>query len=192
MKKEADNTYPVHSLIKKRWSPRAFSSQNIERQKINSLFEAARWAASSRNLQPWRFIYATSDKKEMFQRLFDCLVEFNQNWVKTAPLLILTVAKTIINGRQQTHALHDVGLAIGNLSLQATAMDLYVHQMGGFDVEKARKEFNLPDGYEPVTMIAAGYIGESNILPDDLQKMEMASRERMTQESFVFEGDFKR
>lgn len=178
--------------IKERYSPRAFDSREIEQEKIDALFEAARWAPSSYNGQPWRFIYATKENSELWDKLFDALVEFNQTWVKNAPMIILAVARKTYEHNQQpyAHNWHDVGLAVGNLMNQATEMGLYMHQMGGFDFEKAASNINLPDELEPVSMIAVGYKGDINVLPEDFQKMENQPRTRKALNDIVFTKPF--
>lgn len=143
------------------------------------LFEAARWAASCMNEQPWRFIYATQEQPAQHGRLFDCLVPANQEWVKTAPLLVMTLIRTVYdNGKPNRWAMHDLGLAVGNLTTQATAMGLYVHNMAGFSVEKARQTFGLAPEIEPVTMIAIGYLGDPAQLNARLREREEAVQER--------------
>ncbi|MFQ5629130.1 MAG: nitroreductase family protein, partial [bacterium] len=139
-----------------------------------------RWAPSSFNEQPWRFLVATKDEPVEFERMLQCLAEANQSWAQHAPVLMLTVASLQFarNGKPNRHALHDVGLAVANLSVQATAIDLSVHQMAGFDREKARDTYNIPEDYEVVTALALGYPGEPNSLPNALQQMERAPRKR--------------
>ena len=179
----------VHDLIRGRWSPRAFSNRTVELEKLTSLLEASRWAASSYNEQPWSFIVATADRPAEYSRLLSCLVEFNQSWAQSAPVLILSVAKLHFgNGLENRHALHDVGAAVSNLSTQALALDLFVHQMAGFDVEKARSDFGIPDGYEPVATIAIGYLGDPQTLPESLREQELASRTRKPFNEFIFSG----
>lgn len=170
----------INELIKKRYSPLAFDKKPVEEVKIQRLFEAARWAPSSRNEQPWRFVYSTSNNRSAFGKMFDCLADGNKVWAKTAPLLILSVACTFssYNGKPNFYALHDTGMAVANLLIQATDMGLYVHQMGGFDKNMARRNLNIPDKYEPVAMMAVGYKGDPDDLPDDLQKRENAVRTR--------------
>lgn len=137
----AETQYTVHELIRGRWSPRAFSNRTVERDKLLSLLEAARWAASSYNEQPWSLIVATQDQPSEYARLLSCLVEFNQSWAQSAPVLMLSVAKLHFdrNGKENRHAFHDVGAAASNLATQAIALDLFVHQMAGFDAQKARR-----------------------------------------------------
>lgn len=183
----------IHELIDKRWSPRAFSEQAIAPEKIEKLFEAASFAASCFNEQPWRFIYATKDYPERYDQLLSCLVEFNQMWVKTAPMIILTLVskKFAQNRKENHHARHDLGLAIGNMSVQAISMNLYVHQMAGFSAEKAREMFEIPDDFDVVSMIAVGYLGDSMQLPENIREMESNKRERRSLDKILFDGDWE-
>jgi nitroreductase len=183
-----ETQYTVHDLIRGRWSPRAFSDRTVERDKLLTLLEAARWAASSANEQPWSLIVATKDQPSEYIRLLSCLVESNQSWAQSAPVLMLSVAKIHFehNGNENHHAFHDVGAAISNLSTQAIALDLFVHQMGGFDAETARSQFGIPSGYDPVAMMAIGYLGDPQTLPATLQARELASRTRKPLTEFVF------
>lgn len=188
-KKQADAEYPIHSLIESRWSPRVFSDKKISRKTLHMLFEAARWAASSNNAQPWRFIYAYKGETG-YDKLYSCLMEFNQSWAGNAPLLVYTAIKEKFDsGKENYHALHDLGLAVGNLCLQAQSMDIAVHQMAGFDWKKAQELLNVPEGYHLATVLAVGYYGgDVEDLPSKLQDKEEAERKRMPQEDFVFEG----
>ncbi|MGM0647425.1 MAG: nitroreductase family protein [Bacteroidota bacterium] len=151
--------HPILTAIKDRYSPVDFQKDVLSEEEINSLFDAARRAASSFNEQPWRFIYATKDNPEEYQRLLDLLVPQNQEWAKRAPVLMLTVAstKSSVTGKDNIYAFHDTGMAVGNLLAQATSMGIYVHQMGGYDREKARDNLHLPEDHAPVAMIALGY-----------------------------------
>ena len=190
LEKLTETQYTVHDLIRGRWSPRAFSNRTVERDKLLSLLEAARWAASSYNEQPWSLIVATKDQPSEYARLLSCLVEFNQSWAQSAPVLMLSVAKLHFdrNGKENRHAFHDVGAAASNLTTQAIALDLFVHQMAGFDAEKARSQFNIPNDHEPVAMIAIGYLGDPQTLPEALQAQELAPRTRKLLTEFVFTG----
>src|SRR5829696_1208912 len=134
MTKLHDTAHPVHDLVRRRWSPRAFSSRAVERETLLSVLEAARWAPSSFNAQPWSFLVATQEDPAGFERMLNCLVPQNQAWAKAAPVLMIAVAKTHFehNGKPNRHALYDTGQAVAFLTLQATALDLYVHQMAGF------------------------------------------------------------
>jgi nitroreductase len=185
--KLALNDYPIHELIRSRWSPRAYSEQSVEQEKLLSLLEAARWAPSSYNHQPWSFIVATKDDPTEYNRLLSILVEFNQGWAKTAPVLILAVAKVRTDdGKINRHAFHDVGLALENLILQATSFGLFAHQIGGFNGDKAKTEYQIPEDYEPATALTIGYPGDPQSLPDGLKERELAPRVRKPLQEFVF------
>lgn len=187
MKPEPSFLYPIHPLLKRRWSPRAYGAQPVEEEKIHLLFEAARWAASAMNEQPWRFIYSVKENRDRYNRLFECLNDGNKVWAVSAPLLILAMVKTHFekSNKPNRWAFHDLGLAVGNLTAQASALDLYVHNMAGFSVEKARELFDLPADLEPVTMIAVGYIGDLSLLPDDLRKREIEPQMRKLPEEII-------
>ena len=191
--KAADNQYPVHDLLRQRWSPIAFSEQQVEPEKLCSVLEAARWAASSYNEQPWSFIVATSDNQEEFNRLLSCLAEGNQIWAQNAPVLMISVAKLSFerNGVENRHAFHDVGAALANLAIQATANGLFIHQMAGFDVPKTKETYGIPEGYEPVEAVALGYMGDPQALNEKLQQRALAPRSRKPLEDFVFFGNWK-
>jgi len=186
MHKPATVSFPVHDLIAERWSPRAFSSEPVSREQLGSLLEAARWAPSCFNEQPWSFLVATRDDEEGFERLAVCLVEGNA-WARSAPVLMLSVARTTFerNDRPNRHAFHDVGLAVGNLVLQAQAAGLATHQMAGFDREKARTTLAIPAPFEPVAMIAVGHRGDPATLPKPLAEREHAPRTRKPLASLV-------
>jgi nitroreductase len=190
MDKTARTQAPIHELIRQRWSPRAFSSQPVEPDKLLSLFEAARWAASSSNEQPWAFLVATQEDPKSYAEVLGVLVESNRDWAKKAPILILTLAHTQFekDGRPNRHAFYDLGQAAENLSLQSTALGLVAHQMAGFDVEAARQRFAVPAGWEPVSVIALGYPGSLDSLAEKLQQRETAARKRKPLDSFVFSG----
>lgn len=188
MEKHATADAPIHELIARRWSPRAFSEQPVEAAKLRSLFEAARWAPSSNNEQPWRFLVATKETPAEFDRLLACLLEGNRKWAFRAPVLILSVAGLQFedNDKPNRHAYHDVGMAAENLVLQATSMGLFAHQMAGFDAEKARADCSIPTGFDPVAMIAVGYPGDPALLPDYLREREAKPRERQPVGDFVY------
>jgi nitroreductase len=181
--------YAIHPLIAGRRSTRAFAATSVEPETLASLMEAARWAPSCMNEQPWSFIIATKESKSDFDRLLGCLIEFNVQWAQHAPVLLLSVAKLKFeSGELNRHALHDVGQAIASLTFQAMASGLVVHQMAGFDVEKARREFSIPQDYEPVAAAAIGYPGNSADLPEKLRKKDEMQRTRRPISNFVFEG----
>lgn len=179
MEKPADTQYPIHDLLRRRWSPRAFDDRPIEPEKLRSLFEAARWAPSSNNGQPWRFLVATKENKIEYDRLFNCLLEGNQKWAHRVPVLLLSVAKLQFeDGSPNRHSLHDTGMAAENLVLQGTALGLVAHQMAGFRIDQARADCKIPEGYEPVAMIAVGYPGDPALLSDHLRAREAQPRVR--------------
>jgi nitroreductase len=185
--KQAVVDYPIHPLLQERWSPRAFDPRPVEEAKLRSILEAARWAASGGNGQPWHFVVAVQERPEEYAKLASCLNPGNAEWAAGAPVLMLTVAKMITSsGRPHRHAFHDVGLAVANLSFQATALGLYVHQMAGFSVEDARLLYGIPEEYEPVTMLALGYLGDPDTLPEQRRAQELAPRARKPLAEFVF------
>ncbi len=188
MDKEAPTDSPIHELLRRRWSPRAFSDLLIEPERLRSVLEAARWAPSSFNDQPWAFLMATRDQPEQHARMLSVLVEGNQAWAQVAPVLLLSVARLNfdLNGRPNRHAMHDVGLATAHLLLQATALGLAGHAMAGFHVEKARELFGIPASWEPVAAIALGYPGDPASLSESNRKMELAPRTRKPLDQFVF------
>lgn len=194
IKKQTPTEYEIHPLVKERWSPRAFSSKIITDTDIHQLLEAGRWAPSSNNLQPWRIIWGL-EGTETYNRIFDCLVEFNQGWAKGAPALMLgAIKKDTKDGKENFHALHDLGLFMGNVLTQAQSMNIALHQMAGIDYKKAAKEFGFPDNYHVATAVAIGYYGGNPAsLPSDLQEQETKEkRERKSQSEFAFNGNFKK
>ena len=195
--KPAPTDHAVHEIIEHRWSPRAFAATPVEEEKLRQLFEAARWAASSSNVQPWRFLVARNGETS-FQKLYDCLAGGNQAWTQNVPVLVLSVADTMFPAkgdkpaRDNPTAKHDLGLAFANLTFQATALGLHVHAMAGFDKEKTREVFEIPDPYEPVSVTAIGYRAPSSTLSEGLREREEAPRSRKSLREIVFEGDWGR
>lgn len=187
--KTAKTDYRISPVLADRWSPRQFSDREVSHEQMHRLLEAARWAASSANGQPWRFMY-TFRGTDAYNLLVDHLSDWNQKWVRNAPVLMLTAyKKKFDNGKENFHALHDLGLAIGNLTFQAAIMELAVHSMAGVDWQKAHKTYNIPEGYHIATAVAVGYYGgKSAELPDDMAKTEIAPRERIPQNAFAAEG----
>jgi nitroreductase len=177
----------VHDLIHRRWSPRAYADKEVPAAELKRLFEAARWAASSSNEQPWRFLVGRRGD-DTYQKIFNALVEFNQSWAKSAPVLVLSVAKNIFtnNGKPNAYGMHDTGAASATLALQATAIGLHTHSMAGFDREQLRASFAIPSDYEIGAVTAIGYLGDPATLPEHLQKMEVSPRQRKPVEEFVF------
>jgi nitroreductase len=188
MNKTATSQYPIHPLLAGRWSPRAFDARPVEPAELRSLLEAARWAASSFNEQPWRFIVARREDSVEFAKLLACLVEANRVWARDAGALVLTVAKRRFTRNDQVNrvAEHDIGLAVANLTLQAEELGLRVHQMAGVDLAQAREAYAIPDGYDPLTAVAIGHAGDPGRLPEALREAEQEPRERRPQREFVF------
>jgi len=185
--------YPLHPLLAQRRSLRAFSSRLIVSDTLGSLLEAARWAPSSMNEQPWSFILATQQNEANFQRLLGCLLEFNVRWARNAPVLLLSVARTTFasNGELNRHALHDVGQAMAHLTFQANSCGLAVCQMAGFDIQKARETYSIPEDHEPVTVAAIGYPGDPAMLSERLRQKELTPQKRNRLDDFVFEGNWR-
>jgi nitroreductase len=185
-----DVQYPIHDLLRRRWSPRAFADRRVERDKLQSVLEAARWAPSSFNGQPWSFMVATKDDPAEFQRMLACLVPFNQQWASSAAVLMISVARITFehNNQPNRHAWYDTGAAVAMMAVQATYEGLHVHQMAGFDPDAARRTYEIPASAEPVSVIAMGYLGDPSGLPDDLRKKELAPGQRKPTSDFVFEG----
>lgn len=182
----------VLDVIKYRKSKRAYSSRPVEPEKIKSLFEAARWAPSSMNDQPWTYLYATKDQPELWNKLFDALNDSNKVWAKEAPLLVVSLARKYfsINGKPNGSARYDLGSANAFLTLQATALDLNIHQMGGYNHEKLIANLNIPDHYELGVIMAIGYWGDPEALPENLKQRELAPRQRHVQREFVMNHTF--
>ena len=192
MIKPAFTQYPIHDVLRNRWSPRAFSPRPVETDKLLSLFEAARWAPSGGNLQPWSFVLATSDEPEEHTRMVEILGAYNQVWARMAPVLVIVVAKMERQaGVANRWAWYDTGQAVAHLSVQATGQGLALRQMGGFDAHKARQLLGFPEGYEAVVAIALGYPGSPEDLPEDLRARELEVRSRKPLQSFVFEGHWE-
>ena len=182
--------HPVHDLITKRWSPYGFAATPVSDDDLRCLFEAARWAPSSYNEQPWSYIVAMQSDPAAFARLLSCLVEANQAWAQHAPILMISLARTTFarDGQPNRHALHDVGAATAQLTLQATALGLAVHPMAGIDLERIRAEYALPNDVEPVASIAVGWPGDPDELPERLREREKAPRERKSLDEIVLGG----
>ncbi|MGP1992346.1 nitroreductase family protein [Zobellia laminariae] len=185
----ADTEYEIFALLKQRYSPRVFRENLITKTHTHQLFEAARWAPSSNNLQPWRFIYSERGT-DAYKKIYDCLSDFNKSWAGNAPLLVLAIYKTHLdNGDENFHAPHDLGLSLGNIAVQAQYLGIGLHHMAGLDWKKAEKDFNVPKEYHISSALAVGYYGgDSNKLPDDLKEQETADRKRLPLSSFAFNG----
>lgn len=182
--------YPINPLILNRWSPRSMSGEALTDDELMALFEAARWAPSSYNNQPWRFIYGKLETPH-FSKLFDLLVDFNKGWCEKAGVLGLILSERIFkhNGKPSITHSFDTGAAWENLALEGASRDLVVHGMQGFDYERAKSDFNIPDEFEVLAMFALGKRGPKESLPAALQEKESPSTRKPVSE-IAFEGDF--
>ncbi len=187
--KIANTTYEISSLLKQRYSPRTFKDAPLSLLHVKKLFEAVRWLASFDNLQPWRFIYVEKGTKA-FDNLLACLTSDNSVWAKNTPMLLMTVCKEKIDEEKvYFHALYDLGLCLGAMTVQAEYLGIAVHRMAHFDVQKTRKDFEIPDDFNIATVIALGYYGgHLKRLPENLQNKETRERHRMPQTEFAFEN----
>jgi nitroreductase len=186
MIKEAKTSYPVIDLIRKRWSARSFSGKNISQNDLNTILEAASWAPSANNEQPWQYYYAFHGS-ENFQKLWECLLPGNQPWTKNASVLIAAVARKTYAANQKENpvAIHDLGMANSQLFLQATAMNIYGHPMAGFDKAKLSDFLHLNDQQEAVCMIALGYLDNPEKLEEPFKTREISPRQRKPLEEFA-------
>jgi nitroreductase len=186
--KKANTDYPIHESLAERWSPYAFQDCPVAASDLRSLFEAARWAPSSYNEQPWSYIVATQANPDQFHQVLSCLVEANQVWAKHAPVLALGIASLRFarNNTENRAAVHDLGLATGNLAVEATARGICIHQMIGILPDQARDRFEIPEGYEAWTAMAIGYQGDPMTLPDALKERDLMPRQRKSLDQFVF------
>lgn len=191
MNRQADTSFPINELAANRWSPRAFLDKPVEREKLVSMFEAARWSPSGGNEQPWRFIVGLSHD-ETWQKIFDTLNEGNREWNGKIPVLIIAIGNKISSwdGNISPVYQYDTGQSVAHLSIEAMHQGLFVHQMGGFSADKARELFDIPETHQPLTVIAAGYIGEPDSLPEKLKQRELQPRSRKELGEFVFSGKF--
>jgi nitroreductase len=190
--KKAVTDYPILQVLAERWSPYGFDDRPVREADLRSLFEAARWAASSYNEQPWRYLIATKEDPREFKRLLLCLVEGNQVWAKAAPVLALGIVSLRFarNDKDNRAAVHDLGLASGNLLVEATSRGLSVHQMIGILPDKAREVYQIPEHYEAWTALAIGYrtdAAKQEGLPDE---RDLAPRQRKPLSEFVFTGQW--
>ena len=190
MSKTASPDHPIHELISKRWSPYSYSNRPVPPADLLSIFEAARWAASSFNEQPWRYIVATRDQPDDYNRILSCLLEGNRTWAEQAPVLALGCIRQTFsrNNKPNRVAQHDLGLASASLSFEATSRGVYVHQMAGLMPDKARAVFAIPDGFEAVTGLTLGYRAEAGAGDPGLLARDERPRTRRPLGDFVFGG----
>jgi nitroreductase len=181
--------HPVLDVIRSRWSPAIYSPQTVEPEKLLSVLEAARWAPSSYNAQPWSFLVARKEQPEEFARMLSCLVPGNVTWAQHVPVLMISVAKLQFdNGNANRHALHDTGIATGFLMLQAASLGILAHGMAGFDPAKARELYAIPLTHEAVAAIGLGYPGDEQGALEELRKRNARHKPRRTLDQFVFAG----
>ena len=190
--RKAQTHVPINELLAERWSPRAYDvSRPISREQLAALLEAARWAPSCNGDEPWRYlIFDRNRDPEGWQKAFDCLSENNRKWVKNVPVLLLSCGGSIFehSGKPNRYGQHDTGAASVCLALQGAAMGLAVHQMGGYDAQKARAAFNIPEEYTPMAMIAVGYQASPDVLDEETKAKELKPRSRKPLETHFFEG----
>lgn len=193
MIKHARTEHPIQDVIARRWSPYGFADRDVSDADLRCLFEAARWAASSYNEQPWSYIVAKRAQQPEFGRLLSCLVETNQAWAKAASVLVLCVVTLNFKRNDQPNrvAMHDLGLATGNLLAEATARGLSVHPMGGILPERARELYSIPEGCDPVTALAIGHAGDPEAFTAEIRERDLAPRQRKTQRDFVFRATWR-
>jgi len=188
--KKPDLDYPIHPLIASRWSPRAYDTNPIESQKLQRIFEAARWTASASNHQPWYFMVGLKGDG-VYEKIFASLAEFNQLWVINAPVLALAIAKTTNpRGEENKSFAYDLGQSVAMLSLQAMAEGIYTHQMAGFNALEAASLLGIPDDYKVLVAFTLGYRGDAGNLHPNLQKLELSPRTRRSVSESVFTGSF--
>ncbi len=192
MNKQASTEYPIHSLIQHRWSPYRFMNREVTKLELMSLFEAARWAPSSYNEQPWRFILATKDKPDEFAKMQSILLQANQSWAKDAWALVLAATHLVFarNGKQNKAAIHDLGAAVSYLSLEAAARGISVHQIIGIDHDQARTVFNVPGEYEVLTAFAIGYADMNAQGDNKYTQRDNTVRSRNKVSEFVYENSW--
>ena len=190
--KEAATDHPILQVLAERWSPYVFADRSVSEADLRSLFEAARWAASSYNEQPWNYLVATRENSREFGRLLSCLVETNQAWAKAAPVLVLGGVRLQFtkNNQDNRAAVHDLGLAAGNLLVEATTRGFSVHQMIGILPDKAREVYQIPEHFEAWTAMAIGYKADPAKLPNALKERDLAPRQRKPLSEFVFTGQW--
>jgi len=183
-----DRQAEIHEVLEARWSTRAFSVRPVEPAAIVSLFEAARWAPSSANEQPWQYVAATKEDLPVYNLLLESMSENNRRWASAAPLIILALARTTYSrtGKPNRHSWYDLGQSVASLVFEATTRGLMVHQIGGFDPERILRGYQVPDGVEPVVLLAVGYPGDPESLPEELRQRERLPRSRKPLGSLVF------
>jgi nitroreductase len=182
--------HPVLDVIRNRWSPAIYSPKPVEHEQLLTILEAARWAPSSYNAQPWSFLVAFKDEPEEFSRMLSCLVPGNVAWAQHVPVLMISVAKLQFeNGKPNRHAWHDTGIATGFMMLQAASTGILAHGMAGFDPDKARELYSIPPTHDPVAAIGLGYPGDDEGAPEELRQRNV-HKPRRQMADFVFAGQW--
>ena len=190
MENNTTENKPIQEIFNQRWSPRSFQNLIPSEATLQKLFEAARWAPSSMNAQPWQFI-RTNQNTPAYQKLLSTLKATNQLWAKTAPILVLTMMKNLRpSGQPDRFAPYDLGQAVAYFSIAAAAQGLYTHQMGGFDAVKAAELFQIPQGYQAMTVIAVGFLGSPDDLPEGLEERNPLERTRKPIDQIVFNDEW--
>lgn len=192
--KIANRPAGLHTLLRERWSPRAFANSPVDTAIVTRLLEAAQWAMSCFNAQPWRIVYATSDDAASYERILSTLVPQNQTWAKTAPMIGIAIAQNHFehNGAPNATAGYDTGAGMALLTVQAQAEGLHVHQMAGFDGGKAREVLSIPDGYTPMAAFVVGYLGNAETLPEPIRERELQQGQRKALSEIAFHGTWPR
>ncbi len=192
MIKKTKNNSPINKLAEIRWSNRAFSPKEVESDKLNSILEAARWAPSAFNEQPWRFIVGKKGD-DTYDKILSTLVHWNQQWAGNAGVLILNITKNKFTHNNKPNATceYDLGQAVSFMALETVNQDLFSHQMSGFDAEKAAQIFDIGNDYNVVSVIAIGYYGDADKLPSDMLESEKAERSRKNMENITFYDEFQ-
>lgn len=193
MQKPAPTDHEIHALVRNRWSPVAFDPAPLDVEDVRRCLEAARWAASCFNEQPWTFIVGLRDREaDTWQGVLDCLVPANASWARHAPLLGIAVAKSHFekNGKPNRHAWHDVGLATAQLVLQVTSLGLFAHAMAGFSADEARERFDIPESHDPVAAIAIGRPGDGSLLDEEVRARDEKARSRKPLDEIVVGGSW--
>lgn len=185
--KRVKSNYSLNELSQNRWSPRSYDQREVEKEKIMSVMEAARWSASAFNEQPWRFIIGFKGD-DTYNKIVDSLVEFNKNWAAKAPVLILNIYKKSFTHNQKPNdtAAYDLGQAVASYCLEAVHQELVCHQMSGFDAPQANEAFQLGEDYQCISVTALGYLGKPDSLPEELFKVELQNRMRKPIEKIAF------
>jgi nitroreductase len=192
MEKPAKTQFNIHPLLKKRWSPRAFDDKPVNKEALQRILEAARWSPSSFNEQPWRFLVGIKGDNT-WNKIMETLAEFNQKWAKLAPVLIMSMGKKTLtrNNKPNKVFIYDVGQSAAHITFQVMEEGLYMHQMGGFDGQKAAELFQIPEDYQPLTVMAIGYAGPAELLTDEkMRNDEKSERKRKDLTDLVFQNNY--